>query len=142
MSTSIEDIVIAVPDGSQNFYSVKAELTRDENGVVIATSYLDQPREILPEPPPPEPLPEPEPLKLNLHKYVLEKLLVDKTVEEAAIILAFFIGNSKTSYLLSLGEILVAPYIDLVIALFGQEVMDEDLKSQIVTILNDLKGSI
>lgn len=142
MSISIEDIVIAVPDGSQNFYSVRAEITRDEEGKIVATRYLTQPQEILPEPPPPEPIPEPEPLKLNVHKYILEKLLVGKTQEEAAIILSFFIGNSKTQYLLSLGEIEVAPYIDLIIGLFGLEEMDDSLRAEILAILGELKGSI
>ena len=84
-----------------------------------------------------------EPLKLNIHKHLLEQLLAkDLGNDWANAVIEFFLTNSKAQYLLALGDILVAPYIDLIITLITAETMDETLKTEILAVLNDLKGSI
>ncbi len=75
MSVSVETIIIAIPDGSENFYNVDVETTTDEEGNVTNVRYLTNPTKIV------EVVPEPEPeviTQVKIDELAASKLFLSK----------------------------------------------------------------
>lgn len=80
MSVSIETIIIAIPDGSENFYTVDAEITR-EGETIVKTVHLGNPKELVIE------IPEPEPeviTQVKIDELAASKLFLSKRAELTA----------------------------------------------------------